>query len=634
MMIRMVLFVMWILFFGFPAKAQMETVTLEEIVVEGLPFEKFSTGSKLQKSDSLELNVLDQGTLADYMQKNTTVYIKEQGNKMLASVSFRGTGPAHTAVFWHGINLNSLTLGSTDFNSVPLFLFDDITIQYGGASSLHGSDAIGGSIHLGSAEHWMKGSKIQVRQDFGSFGNVFSGVKVDFGNGKWASKTKIFNRILKNNFTYTITDRIGDTYEIEQQNAEVHNYGLLQEVNGKIRENGILSMKAWLGNNYHQVQPIEISSPDQPQIGDEILDRNLRLVTEYEHFFTNGILLTSLGYVWDYQLFNDTDLIETKRASVSLSYEWNLSEKTTLKSGGNTQYIRPNVWSYQEDLSEWRGDVFVSINQILIKNWQMNLNARQTFVPFTTAPLAPSFSTSYAIKKPDLNLTFRGQVERSYRIPTFNDRYWGDQGRNDLNSENGYSMELGHNLVWDKQDYKLDFDVVAYYMIVDDWIAWKPAGTLWRPYNLKKVKANGVELKGKITWPISHGSFDLGGMYAYNRSILLQGVSENDPSVGYQLPYTPINRFGIYANVMYKKMFLGVNASYTGGRNGIDVINEEVPDFLLTDVTFSKNFSFRNQGFSIEGQVLNVFDVAYHNVNRYAMPGRNFLISLNFLIHK
>ena len=130
--------------------AQMKTVELKEVVIESLPFEKFATGSKIVKSDSLQMARLQNRTLADYLTQTSTVYIREQGNAMLASISFRGTGSSHTGVFWHGININSLTLGSTDFNSVPIFLFDDIAVQYGGASSLHGSDAIGGSVHLNS----------------------------------------------------------------------------------------------------------------------------------------------------------------------------------------------------------------------------------------------------------------------------------------------------------------------------------------------------------------------------------------------------------------------------------------------------------------------------------------------------
>jgi len=615
------------------SQAQTDTVELDEVVIEGLSFEKFATGSKIRKSDSLQLISLGQGTLSDYMRQNTTVYIREQGNKMLASVSFRGTGASHTGVFWHGINLNSLSLGTSDFNGYPLFLFDNIAVQYGGASSIHGSDAIGGSIHLGSTPHWIKGSKFHIRQDVGSFGNVFSGIKVNIGNSKWESKTSIFNRILKNNFTYGIKDRLGDPYEIEQENAEVHNYGLIQEFNRKIAHNGYLSMKGWYGKNDHQIQPLMVTSPDQVQTGDEIKDENLRLIGEYEHYFDNSILSSSVAYVWDYQLFNQSDVIETKRLIGNISDEISISNATILRAGANTQYIVPNVWSYAESLTEWRSDIFVSIDQSFNENWHINANVRKTFVPFTSSPIAPSLSASYVINKPLTDLTFRARAERSYRVPTFNDRYWGDQGRMDLSSENGYSMEIGHNIKQRFRQSSIEFDVSGYYMIVDDWIAWKPAGNLWRPFNQKKVEATGIELNGNYTMSMHEWMLEIGGMYAYNRSILREGITDDDPAVGYQLPYTPRHRAILFANIIYKKYRFSINDNYTGQRYGIDVINEEVDHYLLTDIGLSKNFSIGKHQISVEGQLLNVFDVEYQNVNRYAMPGRNYVLSINFLIN-
>lgn len=624
-------------------QAQIETVQLDEVTIEALPFEKFVTGSKVEKADSLQLATLGQATLSDYMQQNTTVYIKESGNKMMASVSFRGTGSTHTGVFWHGINLNSLTLGGADFNGFPLFLFDDIAVHYGGSSSVHGSDAIGGSIHLGSIPSWTNGSKVQLRQDLGSFGNVFTGIKVNIGNGKWESKTRVFNRQLKNNFTYNITDRIGITYDVKQKNAEVYNYGLLQEYNRKIYSNGFLSLKGWMGKNYHQIQPMKVTSPDQDQNGDEIWDRNLKIIGNYDHYFSSGTLQTSLGYVWDYQLFNESDLIETTRLLSNLCYEWNVSKKTIFKAGGSTKFIKPNVWSYAEDLTEWRGDVFISVNQALAPNWQLSANGRKTFVPSTQSPIAPSLSTSYVIGTENTRLTFRGQLERSYRVPTFNDRYWGDQGKPDLKAEHGYSAELGQHLHWQKGRQSFEFDIDAFYMIVDDWILWKKESYIspitgkelvnWRPDNLKKVEASGIELDGKYKWQLSRASVQLGAMYAYNKTILLEGVSDNDQSVGFQLPYTPRHRFGMYSNLTYRKWRLSVNNNFTGTRKGNDVINEEIDDFFITNITLSKNFLIGRQVFSLEGQAMNVFNVDYQNVNRYAMPGRNYLISFNYIFN-
>ena len=552
--------------------AQVKTVELEEVVIEGLPFEKFSSGSKIEKSDSLVMANLSQGTLSDYMQKNTTVYIKEQGNKMLATVSFRGTGSSHTGVFWHGINLNSLTLGNADFNGYPLFLFDDIAVQYGGASSLHGSDAIGGSIHLNSLPGWTKGNKTQIQQDFGSFGNVFTGIKVDIGNGKWESKTRFFNRFLKNNFTYSITDRLGNSYEITQENASVHNWGVLQEFNCMISTKGYLALKGWLGKNQNQVQPLMVTQPDEDQGGDEITNNNVRLLAEYNHFFNKGVINSSIGYVWDNQLYIDENdeefLIETKRAVANFSSEWDLHEKTTLKVGGNTKYIVPNVWSYGDNVNEWRGDVFISLTHDLITDWQISLNARKTFVPFTNSPIAPSLSTKYIIQKSNYQMTFRGQVERSFRVPTFNDRYWplpGIEDR-DLNSEYGYSGELGHNFIYRNNKFELENDISTYYMIVDDWIIWVPYGTNWKPENKRKVEASGIELNTKLRWELPASSLELGGMYAYNRSVLVEGISENDPAVGHQLAYTPRHRAVLFCFLLFQKVSIFHDQQLYGGK--------------------------------------------------------------------
>ena len=617
-------------------QAQMKTVELNEVVIESLPFEKFTSGSKIRKSDSLQLALLGQGTLSDYMQHNSTVYIKEQGNKMLASVSFRGTGSSHTGVFWHGLSLNALTLGNSDFNSFPLFLFDGIAVQYGGASSLHGSDAIGGSIHLNSNPSWTEGVNIQVQQDIGSFGNVFSGVKADFGNGKWESKTRIFNRLLKNNFTYDIEDRLGDSYKVTQENANVHNYALLQEFNRKIKQNAYLSFKGWYGNNYHQIQPLTVTQPDEVQAEGEIFDQNIRVIAEYDRYFKNGVLNSSIGYVWDYQLYNDLDLIETNRVVANLGFEWNFGQRTTIKTGGNTKYIVPNVWSYDGDISEWRGDVFLSLNQEIMKSWQLNLNARKTFVPYTASPIAPSISTSYQINQSKYKMIFRGQLERSYRVPTFNDRYWPLQGiedRPELKSEYGYSGEIGHNFLYRSGKISVENDIALYYMKIDDWIMWVPYGPIWVPENKKKVKGSGVELSSKLIIDLNQGNIEVGGMYAFNKSVLLEGAYENDPAIGYQLPYTPKHRVVLYTNFMYKKYRISIHSNYTGERNGIDVRSEKVDGFLLTDISLSRNFSMWNQLLSIEGKVINLFDIEYQNINRYAMPGRNYLLSINFFIN-
>ena len=79
-----------------------------------------------------------------FTQKN----FKENGLGMVSSPSFRGTTAQQTAVIWNGININSQLNGQTDFNTITTRDYTSITVRSGGGSSIYGSSAIGGSIHL------------------------------------------------------------------------------------------------------------------------------------------------------------------------------------------------------------------------------------------------------------------------------------------------------------------------------------------------------------------------------------------------------------------------------------------------------------------------------------------------------
>src|SRR5690606_6248406 len=97
-------------------------------------------------SDSLIDNA--NGSFTDFLQKNTTIYFKENGYGMVSSPSFRGTTAQQTGVLWNGIKVNSALLGQADFNSTSFKNYDQIIVKPGGGSVLFGSGAMGGTIHL------------------------------------------------------------------------------------------------------------------------------------------------------------------------------------------------------------------------------------------------------------------------------------------------------------------------------------------------------------------------------------------------------------------------------------------------------------------------------------------------------
>ncbi len=149
---------------------QLKTDTLQQITIQDFPEAKYAVGVSEIKLDSAVLELFQFGTMADLMQQATPVYIKGRGVGNLASISFRGTGAEHTAVLWNGININSPSLGQSDFYNLPNVGFSEITIHAGAGGALFGTDAIGGTINLRSKPTWKEGLILDVAQLAGSFG--------------------------------------------------------------------------------------------------------------------------------------------------------------------------------------------------------------------------------------------------------------------------------------------------------------------------------------------------------------------------------------------------------------------------------------------------------------------------------
>ena len=227
---------------------------LEEVSIVGLDLSRFSSGTFLEKvKDS------NTGSLTE-IGRSSTIHFKNYGNQQLSTIAFRGTSASHTNVVWNGIQVNSPTLGQTDFSVWPMFLTDQIWIQYGGGSSLLGSGAIGGSIIIDNS-HIQKDSLITIYGGFGSFGQYDGGLKLHLRlNDRLSLETKGFYGEIANDFPLEGGGR--------QVHAGVNRYGISQKLaysykKGKLfsefayaendRENQILSGPEYCGHEEVQV---------------------------------------------------------------------------------------------------------------------------------------------------------------------------------------------------------------------------------------------------------------------------------------------------------------------------------------------------------------------------------------------
>jgi vitamin B12 transporter len=96
-----------------------------------------------------EIERLSGSGLVDLLKLQAGIQILTNGGTgNSTSVYMRGTNADQLVVLVDGIRINSATTGTTAFENLPLSVIDRIEILRGPASSLYGSDAIGGVIQI------------------------------------------------------------------------------------------------------------------------------------------------------------------------------------------------------------------------------------------------------------------------------------------------------------------------------------------------------------------------------------------------------------------------------------------------------------------------------------------------------
>ncbi len=601
-----------------------DTIQLKPVNVYGIPMPKYSVGSKIQVIDSVQKLRYSAGTLAQLLQEQTAIYIKEYGSGQLATISFRGTGASHTKVLWNGLSINSPTLGQSDFSTLPVFALDNIALQSGGASALYGSEALGGTIILGNDSPDFSGKNaITVQQEFGSFGKQFSGIKLKLLKGNWQSQTNIYRQSAKNDFEFT--DLRGE--HRTQVNAAILHHGFTQQLAYRFREGREIVVNAWYANSINEIQPtMSILQSD-----DKISNKAFRVAADYNASGKHGFLNIKSGYIANNQVYNGGIPIKTKQFIANINFDKDINS-FHFKTGVYLSHTNANVASYAKRVSENQAELMASLRYEPNDKAQFVFNMRGVIMENEKAQLVPALGGEYNFLKNEIiTVKLKSLVSLNFRAPTLNDRYWQPGGNIDLTPEKGVSAEGGLILTAKCNQLQLNAEVTYFNMRISDWILWQPQGSFWSPQNIRKVNASGIEFTANVTYDIGKVQLKWGGNYAFNKSIIL---SDEAHAAGKQLPYTPLHRYTIFSNVKYGNWYWQGNLNHTGLRfentNNIDDVLNAIPPYSLFDSSLAKKIAIKKASLFISLSVQNILNKNYQNYLFRAMPGRNYSIKIKY----
>lgn len=607
-------------------------VALTPVTVRAIAPERFLAGQKLQRIDSTTLQQFRFSTLADVLAYNTPLAFKSYGPGQLSTVSFRGTSANHTAVLWNGININQPNLGQSDFSTLPVAGFDRLSVQYGAGGCVVGSDAVGGSILLGSTPRWNERLGVTLGQQIASFRNDQTqlGIRYATAPGQtWqlAGRTYAYRSKLNNDYPYTERQR----YFVDESTTAQR--GLVQDLYLRHRNGRQLSFNAWLTDNDLILSPTDTLARERTRT------QSARVMTTYE---TNALTLR-LGWIrdiidyaksdFDHPSHTETDRFIGRAERELALWPGNRRVATTLRVGGEWSHYRTRTDGYGGALiTENRQDLYALL-RLQTSRWLLTANLRQAFVTRFSPPLTPSLGAEYKVlNRPGQVLTAKASVGRSYRVPTLNERYWIGLGNPNLRPERGLNTEAGLALTQTLTDaLTLTAEATAYHNRVDDWAYWNPA-TNYHVENLQQVVARGGELTTGLAYRQSGWQAGLRIGYALTRSTQERAYDTYARDIlGKQLPYVPIHTGTLNAHLARGRSRLSMQVQ-TSSRRYITFDNSQFfKGVVLANLLAETELRVAGASVRVQGQLNNLFDALLISVRRTAMPGRS--VALNVLIN-
>lgn len=610
----------------------MDSVMLDEVTTVAF-VKKYQAGAKIEPVSAEQFRMAEEGAIGQVLARFTPIYIKSNAGG-LSTIHLRGTSASQTSVNFGGINLNSLTVGSADMSAIPSYLFDGVDVQYGSSSAVNGSGAVGGALALQLLSNWTKGFRVKATLSQGSFGEQFYGTKLYAGNGKWETVTRMYYFFRRNDFPFKnpYTGNVEDRTPVNDRQhwASVENRGLIQELNYLFDKEEYLKSSIWLEHDWYQVQPnmpINLNF-----VSGQVLDnKNIRAWSEYQNKKHPLKYKAGLGYVHDMQVYDNNagQKIGTDRLVGEFEATQDFSRRLGVKAGVKYEYVVPDVYAYPDSVIDYEQHLELYFSSFL--SWwdrlKLTLNLRQMYVTNFTVPFTPSVGAEYRLYSDGKNgIKLSSNISKSYRVPTFNDRYWGTQGNPDLKPEDGMNYELGGDYSFSDGNFKAEFKLNAFYMDIKNWIEWRNYGA-WQAQNVKEVVSKGLEFQSSAEAKLGEARADFRLNYSYNPVEAIKDFSETG-KVGQQLIYTPRHTGNLYAQIACRDWSFHADGNYTGTRFSDDMGNKMDP-FFVANCGVSRKFSWKKQSFNLSVSVNNLFNADYQNEKYYAMPGRSFRVGIS-----
>jgi len=561
-------------------------------------------GQVVSRTDTVKIN--QSQPISNLFQQTPGFIVGDNGGLAgLKTLSLRGMGSAHTAIYLDGVRVNNVQSGQMDLGLLGLDIVDAIVVDYAQNSvGFNTSKPVFSEDRMVNGKAGFRGGSFT---SFSGYSRVNMKLPKDLVFTLYADACSS-----KGNYRYEL-----DGSEKRRENNDITKYMVEGDLFGQLSDIGVWRAKLYYhGANRGTPGSIYYPSSERQKDNAVAAQGNMK--------FSSGIfsVLATTRFAYDAMSYMDSEYGQTdfqlntvnrfrlaKWLSVSLTADLQCAG---LKSSGYDASRFAALAGAGMDVNVSR--LKAQISSLYEGTFDKGYKSRHNFAP----------SADFRVKVLD-GFDIVAFARKAYRIPTFNELYYVGYGNPDLKQEDAFLSDIGIDFNKALSDYwtiksKLD----GFYYLLSDKISSAPTPedpNIWQPYNIGKVHSRGLDVMAGFDYVNASWKASLLAKYSFQSAI---DKTPDSYSYGTQIPYIAKNSFNVIASASFKLWSAQLSWNL---RDGLFDSYGEMPDWNTLDIFFSRSFKRKCQ-YDISANLLNICDCRYNLVSGYPMPGRSFTISL------
>lgn len=463
----------------------------------------------------------ENASLEDVLSEVPGVQVRRFGGPGQASeVSIRGSTAAQVVILLDGVRLNSAQTGAVDLSTIPLALLDRIEVSRGGGSAQVGSDAIGGVIHLISKRAETR-TETAVTGSAGSFDTYqvsavdrrsLLGTQTVLGYDGFFSQGDFEFR--RPRFEFGDTSIVPEPDPLRRVNAKTENHSGLLRVGRDLGERTNLSLVDYLFYGSQGEPGLDSGTGElggQQSEAHARVTRNLAIAALEASdlpLALDGAL--RLSHRYERVHFRDPlprlgAAIDADNENSALAGHAGLARSDRFGWLGSRASLDLDTRSDRLDSNELPNVDRITVGVFLQDELRL-LEDRLLLVPALRFDHTQGFGSEWiprfgASCKPWSWLRFKANVERSYRVPNFDELYFPDKGfirgNPALAPEEAINYDVGFELAFERVGplSKVGFEAAYFRNQIDESIVFVLINPFTvAPLNTGAATAQGAEL--------------------------------------------------------------------------------------------------------------------------------------------